>query len=169
MNFDPWKCETGLWTRHSGGIDFLHPQVEMIHLCDIADSLSRQCRWGGHVPISVAEHCLFVAAKCDSIDILHALLHDSAEAYLRDIPTPLKRHMFIGKEKYEEVEGRMLKTIYKALGVEYDQEAIDRVLACEKSLMDYELILGGSRSMQPNYWASCWLEAVENAIFLSVQ
>jgi len=59
---------------------------------DIATSLAGQPRFLGHTckPYSVAEHCMRVAAIGPDSQRLQALMHDAAEAYTGDIPTPLK-------------------------------------------------------------------------------
>ena len=47
---------------------------------------------------------------------IHALLHDASEAYLVDVPSPLKRVESI-RAGYLEIEARMQATIYEALGL----------------------------------------------------
>jgi uncharacterized protein len=60
---------------------------------DIAHSLSMQCRFTGHVErfYSVAQHSVMVSYICDMKDAKWGLLHDASEAYLIDVPRPLKR------------------------------------------------------------------------------
>lgn len=77
--------------------DFANPRAEDVHIEDIARSLSMQCRFGGFVSrfYSVAEHALLVSrlvreAGGDARQQFAALHHDSHEAYVGDIPTPLK-------------------------------------------------------------------------------
>lgn len=77
--------------------DYLDPQVDQIYLDDIAHALSNTCRFGGHTLrfYSVAEHAAFVGHlvfEASGIKqlALAGLHHDSHEAYLGDIPTPLK-------------------------------------------------------------------------------
>ena len=64
---------------------------------DIAHALSNLCRYNGHVHTfySVAEHCVLLTrwarSKGYSPQIQRAMLmHDAAEAYLGDVPSPLK-------------------------------------------------------------------------------
>jgi hypothetical protein len=68
-------------------------QPSDICLADIAHSLSQMCRYTGHsrVFFSVAEHSVRVSRIVPPQDATYALMHDSAEAYLVDIPSPLKR------------------------------------------------------------------------------
>lgn len=79
-------------------VDPLNMTADDIDINDIAHALSHICRYGGHVRrfYSVAEHSVMVASQArrtygSSPLTLSALLHDSAEAYLGDIPRPLKR------------------------------------------------------------------------------
>lgn len=75
--------------------DFADPQPDQIDLDDIATALSNACRFGGHVPwhYSVAEHACLVRdlVRQDHPELgAAALHHDSHEAYMGDLPTPLK-------------------------------------------------------------------------------
>jgi len=76
------------------GIQFwpLLPNPDHIRVDDIAHALSHQCRFAGHVRLfySVAEHSVRVSQLCRPEDALWGLLHDASEAFLCDIPAPLK-------------------------------------------------------------------------------
>lgn len=68
-----------------------------IDIEDIATALSRAPRYCGHTDVfySVAQHCVLVclevAIKGGSLrDQLIGLLHDAPEAYMGDLPSPLK-------------------------------------------------------------------------------
>lgn len=70
----------------------------MVDLGDIANALSKICRFAGHTKqfYSVAQHSMHVASLVSYLggtkeEILQALLHDAPEAYVVDVPTPLKR------------------------------------------------------------------------------
>lgn len=54
-----------------------------------------QARFAGHTRdfYSVAEHCVRVSMACARTDALWGLLHDAAEAYLTDMPKPIKEQM----------------------------------------------------------------------------
>jgi hypothetical protein len=72
------------------------PERSEVCIEDIAVSLSRQCRFAGHlradVPhYSVAQHSVCVSYVCAPEHALIGLLHDASEAYLQDIIRPLKQ------------------------------------------------------------------------------
>lgn len=95
----------GDWMQTFTGRQFwpLDPRPEDIDIEDIAHALSNLCRFGGHCKAfySVAEHSLYVErfswrdrAGVRPIELARfALLHDAAEAYLVDVPRPIKRHL----------------------------------------------------------------------------
>jgi hypothetical protein len=78
----------------------LKPAAEALSIIDIAHALSNQCRYSGHVKFfySVAQHCCLLAAHVSKNhgtpeQCLQILMHDAAEAYLVDIPRPVKQFM----------------------------------------------------------------------------
>lgn len=73
------------------------PDLTRYNIRDIAHALSNICRFGGHTKhfYSVAEHSILASEVVASLggtpaEQLWALLHDATEAYMGDIPTPLK-------------------------------------------------------------------------------
>jgi len=76
---------------------------EDIDPVDIANALANLCRFGGHSRgfYSVAQHSVIV---CDLLEeqgatadeLMAALLHDAAEAYLGDLPHPIKHRSELG-------------------------------------------------------------------------
>lgn len=80
-----------------------------VHIYDIAHALSYQRRFGGHLaaPWSVAEHSIKVAQLLAEVghgpDVqLQGLMHDAHEAYVTDVPTPLKTAEFRKWERQAE-------------------------------------------------------------------
>lgn len=95
---------------------------EDVDIEEIAYVLSGEWRFGGHCKprVSVAQHSLNVvdllAYWNRSIDIqLLGLLHDAAEAYLRDIPRPVKRRKDF--KSYRELENRILSIVLGVFGL----------------------------------------------------
>lgn len=96
--------EEKTWGEHTietftgGLIDISDPQPEQVHLEDVAHALANVCRFGGHARhfYSVAEHavlCSWYARKkwSDPVIEMAALHHDDPEAYLGDVPRPIKQ------------------------------------------------------------------------------
>lgn len=87
----------GDWIQTYTGKPFwpLDPRPEDVELLDIAHSLSMQCRYAGHSIkfYSVAEHSVIVSKLVSPQNALWGLLHDAAEAYVTDVPRPLKRFL----------------------------------------------------------------------------
>lgn len=122
------------------------PDPAQIVVADIAHALANQCRFGGHSRsfYSVAQHsCLLadlVAAEGgEASDQLWALLHDAAEAYLVDLPHPLKHRSTLG-ERFRAVEGTLQTVIVERFGLPPHPppylKAIDRaLLAAEKAAL----------------------------------
>jgi len=70
----------------------LEPDIELIDIIDIAHALSMICRFNGHSDrfYSVAQHSVIVSNLATPKNKLIGLLHDASEAYLTDVPRPLK-------------------------------------------------------------------------------
>ncbi len=111
-----------------------------IDVRDIAHSLSMQCRFAGHVRAfySVAEHSVHVARWCRQFGAdaaLEGLLHDATEAYLVDIPRPVKPFL----QGYKEAEARAARVIYERYDLRGDyavvHEADNRVLNDERAAL----------------------------------
>src|SRR6478735_5150229 len=86
--------DRGPWIQTFTGRQFhpLAPLPEDICLEDIAHALSCTARFGGHTTsfYSVAQHSVLVAQYTPQAYRQQALLHDASEAYLGDMPRPLK-------------------------------------------------------------------------------
>ena len=86
------------WIQTYTGKKFfpLDPDPDQICIEDIAHALSNVCRYAGHSNrfYSVAQHSIMLAEEFFSgwQYKFVALLHDASEAYLGDIPRPLKHH-----------------------------------------------------------------------------
>lgn len=100
-------------------VDPLTCGPESIHLRDVAHALSLTCRYAGHVPrfYSVAQHSCLVASFLPSDKKLAGLLHDSEEAYLLDMPSPIKKSPIF--DGYRAAGKRLRRVIFEAFGVDY--------------------------------------------------
>ena len=111
---DPTTHDLGTYTGRI--LDVRAPEVEDICIEDIAHSLSLQCRFGGHCSefYSVAQHCVEVSNRVPAKDALWGLLHDAGEAYLCDLPRPVKK-LF---PKYKEYETGLLALVAERYGLQ---------------------------------------------------
>lgn len=98
------------------------PDVGKIDLHDIAHALSNLCRYGGHTLkfYSVAQHCVHATewsatVGADEEQQREVLMHDASEAYLVDVPRPIKRGR--GFEGYLELEAILDHAIAKRFGL----------------------------------------------------
>ena len=93
----------------------LDPDPAAIDVGDIAHSLALQCRFNGHCRTfySVADHCVRVSRVVPAEHALWGLMHDAAEAYLADLPRPIKVQM----PSYREAEDRLLQVIARRFGL----------------------------------------------------
>lgn len=87
---------------------------------EVATGLGREQRFAGHLrkPYSVLQHSLVAARNVredPTVDMnrrgLGALMHDASEAYLRDIPKPLKELL----PDYKVIEERFQSALFDAL------------------------------------------------------
>jgi uncharacterized protein len=114
-------------------VDVFNPTPDMICIEDIAHALSNTPRFGGHLKhfYSVAQHSLS-CAKCMDDYKLEALLHDASEAYLTDMPSPIKKKM----PQYQEIEDNLMKVIAEKFGFQYPLP--DEVHRIDKQMLDSE-------------------------------
>lgn len=93
------------------------PHPDDVHLEDIAHALALQNRFGGHTrsPYSVAQHCVLVSELVPPALALEGLFHDASEAYIVDIPRPLKYS--VGMEGYKPIEAAVQEAICLKYGL----------------------------------------------------
>lgn len=83
----PW-----LQTRSGRAFPLVDPEPSDVHWPDVVYALAHINRFGGHVgPYSVAQHSVLVAEQLRPEWRAYGLLHDAHEAFIGDIPTPLKK------------------------------------------------------------------------------
>jgi len=123
--------------------DPIEPESSLIDIRDIARALSMICRGNGQVTsfFSVAQHCVNCAMEAEARKlsrrvILACLLHDAAEAYLSDVPRPLKPFM----PQYLEVEERLLDMIYtKFIGEPLTEQEQHQVKEIDDDMLYYDM------------------------------
>lgn len=92
---------------------------------DIAHALAMLCRYGGHCRkfYSIAEHSVLISRMVSKEHALCGLMHDATEAYLVDMPRPIK----VGFPQYKEMEAKLWAVISRRFGLplELPQEVHD--------------------------------------------
>lgn len=104
----------GAWMQTASGRRYwpLDPRPEDIFIDDIAAGLSRECRYAGQLRddvehYSVAEHVVLTSYLVPPEHAFPALMHDSTEAYVKDLPRPVK----VGMPEYRDLEARSWRAI----------------------------------------------------------
>jgi len=150
------RPRVGDWLCTVSGVEFypLDPRPEEILIQDIAHALSHMCRFAGHVRAfySVGDHSVLVARRVmehwgNRPGREHAglagLLHDGSEAYMVDVPRPIKRLAFMGQ--YRTHETVLQHHINKKFGVEMSPELEELV-----HLADNEVLATEKRDLMPH-------------------
>src|ERR1022692_4949240 len=134
----------------------LDPNPEKILIADIAHALAHQCRFGGHASkfYSVAEHSVHVSELCLPEHALWGLLHCASEAYLIDLPRPLKQLPEFAA--YREAEHRLQRAVAVRFGLPQDQpasvtEADDTMLWIEAHSLLGSMPVEAVRSTRPPF------------------
>lgn len=130
----------GGWMQTFTGRAFwpLDARPEEVDSTDVAHALAHLCRYGGHVNefYSVAEHCVLMSHSVPPADALAALLHDATEAYMVDVPRPVKREF----PAYGIAESRLWRVIAARYAVDETlpasvHDADNRILLDERAAL----------------------------------
>lgn len=115
-------------------VNIFEPTPDMFRIEDIAHALSHQCRFGAHLPVfySVAQHSINCCRHAEEKDKFSALMHDASEAYLIDIPSPVKAEL----TNYKEIEHRLMTVLAEKFKFEYPLSPA--VLAVDKDRLEWE-------------------------------
>ena len=95
----------------------LDPSPGEISIFDVTHSLSQVCRFLGHTRefYSVAQHSVLVSGLVPREDALWGLLHDAGEAYICDLPAPIKHDPSM--EGYRLAEDRLMAAVCERYGL----------------------------------------------------
>lgn len=103
---------------HSGKLlNLLDPQPDDIIITDIAHGLNNMPRFAGQCAVfySVLSHSYSCSIFVEQGHELDALMHDASEAYLMDIPSPIKKLL----PQYKQIEDRLMRVIAEKFGFTY--------------------------------------------------
>lgn len=109
----------GILTFSGRMVDVFNFTPDDVDVTDIAHALSQTCRYGGHACefYSVAQHSVLLSQVVPPYLAKCALLHDAAEAYIGDVPRPIKHRMPV----FVELDDKMTAIILKKFGVDPSQ------------------------------------------------
>lgn len=142
----------------------MDPRADEVFIEDIAHSLSLQCRYAGHCLrfYSVAEHSVLIArhlrGQYDEQTALWGLLHDASEAYLVDVPRPVKPYL----TGYKVAEAAVMAAVCDRFGLAHEMpaavhDADKRIIADElvnMVPMDWHARYAGKEiGMRLRYWS----------------
>jgi uncharacterized protein len=135
------------------------PDPSQLDPGDIARALANQCRFGGHSRVfySVAQHSVIVSELVeqrggDTEDVFAALMHDATEAYLGDMPHPIKHRSALG-QAFKAAEDHLEQAIRDRFHLKPHVPEIKRV--------DRALLATERRAFSAESWYWPELEGVE--------
>ena len=135
------------------------PDPDQLDAGDIARALANQCRFGGHCRVfySVAQHSVIVSELVerrggDAEDVFAALMHDASEAYLGDMPHPLKHRSPLGAA-FKAAEEQLEHAIRDRFRIKADVPEIKRA--------DRALLATERRAFSDERWHWPELDGVE--------
>lgn len=130
---------------------------------DVGNSLSNQPRYCGHTNefYSIAEHSVILSLVVPDSLKKYALMHDASEAYISDLPHPVKCKL----SDYTDMEERIMDCVMEKFDLTYPDSGdykyfkkMDRVIVVYEmrelfDLTDNELygIFGGERNLYSIY------------------
>lgn len=143
-------------------INVFEPTKDVIAIEDIAHALASVPRFGGHLNrhYSVAQHSVMCVMRVTSLeDKKAALMHDASEAYLGDIPTPIKARL----PEYKVCEHNLMLMIADKFGFAYPlNEVVKEVDAVMLEIEWENLVLNDSKDFE------CWDHAKAKKTFLEM-
>lgn len=129
-------------------VDVFDPDPATINITDIAHSLSHQCRFAGHLPIfySVAQHCVMCSDRVEPEFQMEALLHDASEAYILDLPSPIKKAAELGK--FRKVERRLMEVIAQKFNFKYPLSETVKIVDRDMLQIEWDNLMLGKQTIK---------------------
>ncbi len=120
-------------------VDLLNPDPDTINIVDIAHALSGEGRYCNHTfeHYSVAQHSIAIMQSLPLKFKLEGLLHDATEAYLKDLPAPVKH--LPQMEFYRQLEKNLDQVIRTKFGLPLIESP--EVKECDTLVVPYEKTL----------------------------
>lgn len=135
--------------------------ISDIPIEDIAHALAHNCRYNGHVErfYSVAEHCVAVGLCVPEEDRFAGLMHDVCEAFMPDMPRPLKGCI----PGFDEFEERLEKAVADAFEIPWplpeSVRYVDKNIVKDEALVLYK---------SPPEWIQQFQSVAKDVAFLGL-
>lgn len=127
----------GDWMQTATGLAFwpMDPRPSEIRIEDIAHSLSHLCRYLGHTRefYSVAQHSVLVSRALPPEFRAWGLLHDAPEAYLVDVPRPVKPYLTGYREAEEAVERAVAEAFGLSMPIPDEVKRVDNAILADEA------------------------------------
>lgn len=138
---DQIKLSDGIRVYSGAMFDYNNPGAADIAIEDIAHGLSNICRYAGQCKhfYSVAQHAVNASFIVPPEHAFDTLMHDTAEAFTNDIPTPLK----VALPVFKQLEIRIESAMSELFGFTYP-------LAPEVKLADAQMLALEKEVLLPN-------------------
>jgi len=153
--------------RHS--IDLRNPDYSKFTVDEIANNLSKICRWGGAIKpfYSVAQHSILVAHLAPPHLFKAALLHDAPEAWLGDVKKPIK--VMIGDE-YKRLEVIFEAAICKRFDISLLQLTEVKQFDQQANEIEFEYFFNDNQTAMPRMFNNgdgdpCWPHDIASELY----
>jgi len=157
QNTTPELNEKGVTVTYRGDhYNILDFKINDVDRFKIARSLSREPRYVGDttLPYSVAQHCVRGSEALLLMGFVKEarqfLYHDSSEAILKDLSSPLKK--LLKDSLYCEIEEKIEKVLAKQFGYDYPYSPIVKQLDANLAQEEMSLLMHSDLSMEYDYW-----------------
>lgn len=129
-------------TRMGVYVNVFEPDPKTFLIDDIAHSLSQQPRFGGMLDkfYSVAQHCVLACSFASEENRFTALMHDASEAYLMDIPKPIKQRL----RDYAQIEDGLMKSLSDHFGFTWPMPAEVKSIDAHLLQMEWNTLMLGN-------------------------
>lgn len=146
------RTETCILTYSGREVDLLSPRPTDISLLDIAEGLSKLCRYNGHVQsfYSQAQHNCIVSDYLAHDVKPYGLFYDAHQAYLGHLIKPVRTALHIknSQDAIEDLSLLMQETIHHAFGLKFPpHEKVVRIVRQKKEMIS----LSEKRDLIPDY------------------
>lgn len=126
-------------------MNYDEPEKSDVTLDDLASALSNICRFSGHLPCfySVAQHLVNTSRIVPIKLAFDALMHDTAEAFTNDLPTPLKWSLPV----FKDLEVRIESAMAKRFGFNYPYDSAVKLADTQMLLLEKKYV-----KLDDRYW-----------------